>query len=108
VIYFLRWLFAQRARLTGYTSVAVRCEGCGRKYYYRLERTVRGEADTDDQARRMARRNLKAALGRDIDPVPCPDCGRFRRTWCRCCARPACADCCGLRSWPPQPAAAAD
>jgi hypothetical protein len=72
------WLLAQRANYTGWTAVAVRCENCRRKYYYRLERTGRGEANTKEQARRIAKARLLKMLDCDIDPVPCPECGWYQ------------------------------
>jgi hypothetical protein len=79
VIYFFLWLFAERARLIGFTSVAVRCESCGRKYYYRLERIGRGEGNTKQQASRTAERHLLKSLDNGIDAVPCPHCGWFQK-----------------------------
>ncbi|HEX5272407.1 MAG TPA: hypothetical protein VFW33_18045, partial [Gemmataceae bacterium] len=72
------------AKATGSTAVAVRCEKCWHKYYYKLTRTAvgrcdapygLGEAKCKKQARRTARRMLRRMLEHDVDPVPCPQCG---------------------------------
>jgi hypothetical protein len=78
MLWIILLLTAQRARYTGWTSVAVRCEGCERKYYYELKRTARAESSSQDTARRLAKQRLLKKLDNDIDPVPCPHCGSYQ------------------------------
>jgi hypothetical protein len=75
MLWILLMLSASRVRYSGETAVAVHCENCRRKYYYRLKRSARAEATSKDQARLIAKQRLCRKLDGDIDPVPCPSCG---------------------------------
>jgi hypothetical protein len=69
------------------TAVAVRCEGCGQKYYYRLDCTAAGRCDApgnyfakgaQKRAWQIARRRIRRMLESEILAVPCPHCGQYQ------------------------------
>jgi hypothetical protein len=74
--------------LTGSTGVAVRCEKCEHRYYYKLVCKAFGRAnlvplanpeDSRRTATGRAKQKLKELLGSQIAPVPCPECGWYQR-----------------------------
>ncbi len=74
--------------VTGSTGVAVRCEKCERKFYYKLICKAFGRAnlvpladreDTRRTALGRAKQKLRELLETQIVPVPCPECGWYQR-----------------------------
>ena len=85
-MFFLFWI-TYRKNLSGSTGVAVRCEHCDSKYYYKLTRTARGQGlapfalgtgAARDDAHRKAADLLCRTLEEHIDAVPCPSCGSYQ------------------------------
>jgi hypothetical protein len=75
------------ASAKGSTAVAVRCEKCSQKYYYKLTCTAIGRGSAPygigqekakQLARRMARQKLWEMLDTEIRAVPCPHCGWYQ------------------------------
>jgi hypothetical protein len=64
----------------GQTTKVVHCEGCGQNYAYKLKRTGRGSAPAKSpgQAVQEAEANLRWLLATEIEPIPCPACGRYQ------------------------------
>ena len=66
---------------------AVTCENCRGEYVYLLTRHAEGwaagvmflDADAPDRAACQAKAELRRALDRDQDPVPCPPCGWYQQ-----------------------------
>src|SRR5438874_2630964 len=72
------------AAATGSIVRDVTCEKCGCAYHYRLVRRGEGHGHSpyhlnnrgaERRAHDRAQRRLAKMLARDVDPVPCPDCG---------------------------------
>jgi hypothetical protein len=66
----------------------VQCEACGFEYIYQLRRRVNGRASSflipDHQAAwQQANENLRHALAKACDPVPCPLCGWYQQPMIR-------------------------
>ena len=81
---FSRW---HGAEVRGRADTEVRCEGCGARYGFTIERVGTGREISvlgleGDQARRLAREyaeaNLATRLRDECDSVPCPACGRYQ------------------------------
>ena len=77
-----------QATVTGSTGVAVRCEECEHRFYYKLVCKAFGRAnvvpladpeDTRRTALGRAKQKLKELLETQIAPVPCPECGSYQR-----------------------------
>jgi hypothetical protein len=75
------------ASAKGSTAVAVRCEKCAQKYYYKLTCTAIarggalygiGQEKAKRFARRMAKKKLSQMLETEIRAVPCPHCGWYQ------------------------------
>ena len=82
--FYSRW---HGAEVRGRADKEVRCEGCGARYTYTLERAGTGREISvlgleGEQARRLAweyaEADLAARLRDECDPVPCPACGRYQ------------------------------
>ena len=65
----------------------VRCEQCETRYNYVMERQAEagsrrpfgiGADDAARDVRSEARERLRRRLADEVDPVPCPECGRFQ------------------------------
>jgi hypothetical protein len=54
------------------------CVCCGATYSYELVRDVKGQGGTAEKAQKNAEVNVKRALERDVDQVPCPTCGLYQ------------------------------
>lgn len=77
--------FEHKAEVTAHTVKKVRCEECGYRYAYNLERTGVGtgadfffgirEKCAEADAERDATRSVKSQLRSSVDVVPCPECG---------------------------------
>ena len=67
---------------------AVTCENCRVEFVYVLARAAEGwatgvmllDADAPDRAARRADAELRGALARGEDPVPCPSCGWYQQS----------------------------
>jgi hypothetical protein len=74
--------------VTGSTGVAVRCEKCEHKFYYKLVCKAFGRANLvpladKEDARRTAlgraKQKLRELVQTQIAPVPCPECGWYQQ-----------------------------
>ena len=75
------------ASIAGAVVRDVSCEKCGCAYHYRLIRRGQGtgtapyylgQGGAERRAQTGAINELEHSLAREIDPVPCPDCGWFQ------------------------------
>jgi hypothetical protein len=75
------------AAMAGAVVRDVACEKCGCAYHYKLVRRGQGtgsapyyigQGSAQRRAESGARDSVERLLARDIDPVPCPDCGWFQ------------------------------
>jgi hypothetical protein len=75
------------AAFSGAVARDVTCEKCGCAYHYQLVRRGQGtgsapyyinQGGAQRRAEKGAKKSLEKQLKRDIDPVPCPDCGWFQ------------------------------
>jgi predicted RNA-binding Zn-ribbon protein involved in translation (DUF1610 family) len=76
-----------QATARGSALKQVICEECGFEYFYVVQRVATGHgtsplmlfnAGAADQAEAQAAAELNASLGRAVEFVPCPKCGRFQ------------------------------
>ena len=63
----------------------VDCEWCGSEYVYAMSRgiTVTSTIMNQSQCEVRAHQRLERALAHDIEPAPCPSCGRYQRDMLR-------------------------
>ena len=73
--------------VTATTYKTVHCEKCGCDFVYPMRRKAQGTGHSPlwldnkgatTRAESAARENLAKKLAKEIDPVPCPDCGRYQ------------------------------
>jgi hypothetical protein len=85
------------ASAKGSTAVAVRCEKCAQKYYYKLTCTAIGRGSAPygigqekakQLAQRMAKKKLWEMLDTEIRAVPCPHCGWYQQAMLRLLRKP--------------------
>ena len=74
------------ARVTGGAIREIACQRCRRPFFFILRRIGKGRAKADffigmksaeSRAAGKAHADLQKKLSRDLDPVPCPNCGLY-------------------------------